>query len=90
VRKLNNIILDLIIINVKAQSKEQNLLVASELEFQDEVWKKVEERTRLYTRRQGSAEPLTRVCNSAVTTNIQLKYKLKGYKRALISKKKKR
>jgi hypothetical protein len=24
-------------------------LVASKLEFQDEVWKKVEERTRLYT-----------------------------------------
>jgi len=42
-------------------------LVASEREFQDEVWKKVEERTRLYTWRQGSAEPLTRVCISAVT-----------------------
>jgi hypothetical protein len=39
---------------VKAQSKEQNLLVASELDFQDEVWKKIEERTRLYTWRQGS------------------------------------
>ena len=54
---------------MKAQSKEQNLLVASEREFQDKDWKKVEERTRLYTWRQGSAsaEPLTRVYNSAVT-----------------------
>jgi hypothetical protein len=53
---------------VKAQSKEQNLLVASEREFQDEDWKKVEERTRLYTWAKAlSEEPLTRVCNSAVT-----------------------
>ena len=35
--------------SVKAQSKEQNLLVASELEFQDKDQKKVKERTRLYT-----------------------------------------
>jgi len=56
------------VIYVKAQSKEQNLLVASELEFQDEDWKKVEERTRLYTwAKAPSEEPLTRVCNSAVT-----------------------
>jgi len=54
---------------VKAQSKEQNLLVASEREFQDEDWKKVEERTRLYTWAKAlSEEPLTRVCNSAVTS----------------------
>ena len=33
---------------MKAQSTEQNLLVASELEFQDEHWKEVEERVRLY------------------------------------------
>jgi len=53
---------------VMAQSKEQNLLVASEREFQDEDWKKVEERTRLYTWAKAlSEEPLTRVCISAVT-----------------------
>jgi len=57
---------------VKAQLKEQNLLVASKREFQDEVWEKVEERTRLYTWRQGLAKPLTRVCNSAVT-RVKLK-----------------
>jgi hypothetical protein len=56
---------------VKAQSKEQNLLVASEREFQDEDWKKVEERTRLYTWAKAlSEEPLTRVCNSAVTVGF--------------------
>ena len=60
--------------SVKAQSRERNLLVASELEFQDEDWKKVEERTRLYTWRQGSAEPLTRVCNSAVTMSLDSNY----------------
>jgi hypothetical protein len=31
---------------MKAQSKEQNLLVASELEFQDKDWKKVRRRRR--------------------------------------------
>jgi len=53
---------------MKAQSKEQNLLVASEREFQDEDWKKVEERTCLYTWAKAlSEEPLTKICNSAVT-----------------------
>jgi len=42
---------------VKAQSTEQDLLVASELEFQDEDWKKVEERTRYIHGAKPLAEP---------------------------------
>jgi hypothetical protein len=68
---------------VKAQSKEQNLLIASELEFQDEDWKKVEERTRLYTWAKALSEPLTRVCNSAVTPIIVTEFFLLVYVRSV-------
>ena len=52
---------------MRAQSKEQESINRQVPEFQDMDWKKVEERTRLYTRAKSPSEPLTRVCNSAVT-----------------------